>query len=147
MNDYNKYWCHKILNELLKMPVSKPFRAPVDPVHDDAPDYLKKIKHPMDFSKIKQNLVLNSYKTPQEFISDVHLISKNTRTYNGKDSYFAACGDIIDEYVDEQFKDKSNSYDEEWNKNLERAISELREHIESAPKYKQLLKFSATINQ
>lgn len=140
MNEYNRWWCLKVWNELTRMAISKPFRNPVDPVNDDAPDYFKKIKQPMDFTKIKQNLVNNVYTTPEQFVSDVHLISSNTKLYNGKDSYYAACADIIDDYVDSQYKEKCTSYDEEWDKNLDRAIRELREHIYKAPKIHKIAK-------
>ncbi|EAX90507.1 Bromodomain containing protein [Trichomonas vaginalis G3] len=134
MNEYNRGWCWKVLNEINRMPISKPFRLPVDPVHDDAPDYLQKIKHPMDLSKIKQNLNSGIYTKPQQLVDDIHLIASNTRLYNGEDSFFAACADIIEEYIDQQLKDKCNSYDEEWTQNLDRIIAALRKHIEKAPK-------------
>lgn len=133
MNEYNRGWCWKVVNEINRMPISKPFRLPVDPVHDDAPDYFDKIKKPMDLAKIKQNLNNNVYTNPQQLVDDIHLITANTRKYNGPDSYFGAFADIIDDYIDQQFKEKSNSYDEEWTEKLNFVIGNLRKHLEKVP--------------
>ena len=133
MNEYNRGWCTKILNDLIRMPISQPFRLPVNPSLDNAPDYFEKIKKPMDLSKVKQNLNAGLYKTPQEFVDDLKLILNNAREYNGP-SIFTDITDVIEQWIDEQYSNKCDSYDTEWTQNLDRIVKRLRKHIENAPK-------------
>ena len=134
MNEYNRGWCTKILNDLIRMPISQPFRQPVDPVLDNAPNYFEKIKKPMDLSKVKQNLNAGVYKNPQQFVDDLKLILNNAREFNGEDSIFAPITQVIEQWIDEQYANKSDSYDAEWTQNLDKIVERLHKHIENAPK-------------
>ena len=52
------------------------------------PDYLDHIKHPMDFSTIRQRIDAQAYNNFQQFESDFNLIIDNCMKYNSKDTYF-----------------------------------------------------------
>lgn len=133
MNEYDKSWCQKLLTEINKMPISEPFRRPVDPVRDGAPDYFEKVKHPMDFETMKKKLANEEYITVQNFIDDINLICDNAILYNKADSiYGLICNDIAAE-VQKFFYEKSDSLHQEWMKSLNKAVNELKEHMKHIP--------------
>lgn len=59
----------------------KPFRTPVDPVADGVPDYLEKVKQPMDLLTIKAKMDRRDYETSDAFAADVRLIVENCKSY------------------------------------------------------------------
>lgn len=52
------------------------------------PDYLDHIKHPMDFSAMRQRIDAQGYNNLEQFESDFNLIIDNCMKYNSKDTYF-----------------------------------------------------------
>ena len=52
------------------------------------PDYLDHIKHPMDFSTMRQRIDAQGYNNLEQFESDFNLIVDNCMKYNSKDTYF-----------------------------------------------------------
>ena len=78
--------CNDIMNEIRSHPVSEMFLEPVDPIRDGAPDYFKVIKKPMDLTTIQNKLDNRIYKNVQEWKDDMHLVTSNATTYNGKKS-------------------------------------------------------------
>lgn len=74
----------RLIDEIAKHPSSWPFVRPVKT--QDAPDYHKIIKHPMDTSKIKSNLNMGKYTSNYEVMKDIQLIFENCDLYNVKDS-------------------------------------------------------------
>lgn len=75
-------WCLTTLKTLKKHHEAGPFLQPVDPVALGIPDYLEKIKKPMDLSTIEQKLNQSNYSDPAEFVADVRLMLDNCFTYN-----------------------------------------------------------------
>ena len=133
MNDYDKSWCLKLLTELTKMPITAPFRQPVDPVRDNAPDYLKIITNPMDLGTMKKKLSNDEYHSVQSFIDDIKLICDNSKLFNGEKSlYGMICDDIITE-VQKFYCEKADNAHQEWLRSLNKAVSELHEHMKYAP--------------
>ena len=133
MNEYDKNWCLKLINDLSKMPITAPFRAPVDPIRDNAPRYLEIITHPMDFGTMKKKLARNDYLSVKEFIADIQLICDNAKKYNGETSMFVLIGDDVMSFVNRQLSEKANSTEEEWYKQLSKVTANLNEHMKSAP--------------
>lgn len=78
--------CMKILRSLLKQKNANAFKAPVDPVALNIPDYFNFIKHPMDFGTIEARLNAQPchYAHPDEFVSDVRLVFRNCYIYNAE---------------------------------------------------------------
>lgn len=72
-----------------------------------APDYLKVIKKPMDFTTIRGKIERNEYGHIDEFHYDVNLIGENAITYNQPNTvyYLAAqkLSTLIKYYMSEQF--------------------------------------------
>lgn len=133
MNEYDKSWCQKLLTELNKMPITDPFKRPVDPVLDNAPDYLKVVTHPMDFGTIKKKLTNEEYLTVQSFIDDIKLICDNAKLFNGEGSIYGLICDDIQAEVQKFYCEKTNNARQEWLKNLNKAVYELKEHMTLVP--------------
>ncbi|XP_060933270.1 bromodomain-containing protein 1 [Limanda limanda] len=75
-----------LLDQLQAKDQAKIFIQPVDLT--EVPDYLDHIKHPMDFSTIRQRIDAQAYSNFQQFESDFNLIVENCMKYNSKDTYF-----------------------------------------------------------
>ena len=58
-----------------------PFRDPVEPDEDGVPDYLDKVKRPMDLMTIKSKMDDKGYRDEGEFAADVRQIFTNCFTY------------------------------------------------------------------
>lgn len=52
------------------------------------PDYLDHIKHPMDFSTMRQRIDAQTYNNIEQFECDFNLIIDNCMKYNSKETYF-----------------------------------------------------------
>ncbi|RVD92594.1 transcription factor [Tubulinosema ratisbonensis] len=104
--------CKEILSKLKRSSNSIPFKEPVDPIKLGLPDYFDKIKHPMDLSKIKQNLDSNKYKTPEQFKDDIILMFNNCYTYNEENSHVYKCAKelqrLFDHHYSTQIEAKEN---------------------------------------
>jgi hypothetical protein len=75
-----KHDCNVLLNEMVSLPISQPFREPVSEI--EFPDYHRHIATPMDLSTVRESLHIGDYSSPLEFEKDVHLIFKNSKEYN-----------------------------------------------------------------
>ena len=75
-----KHDCNLLLNEIVALPFSQPFREPVSEI--EFPDYHRYIATPMDFSTVRESLHIGDYNSPLEFEKDVHLIFRNSKEYN-----------------------------------------------------------------
>lgn len=69
------------------------FRHPVDPIRDDAPDYLKIVKTPIDLATIRAKFDGGMYSTRDEFNEDVKLLISNCFLYNAHGSPVRKAGD------------------------------------------------------
>jgi len=74
--------CLELLKEFMKLPQSRWFLEPVDPVKLNIPDYPKIIKTPMDFGTIRMNLENNVYESLDQFAEDMRLVFRNAVTFN-----------------------------------------------------------------
>ncbi|XP_070135859.1 nucleosome-remodeling factor subunit NURF301 isoform X3 [Drosophila bipectinata] len=79
-----------------------PFMEPVDP--EEAPDYYKVIKEPMDLKKMGSKLESNAYTKLAEFIGDMTKIFDNCRYYNPKESSFYKCAEALESYFVQKIK-------------------------------------------
>ncbi|XP_069013026.1 bromodomain-containing protein 1 isoform X2 [Embiotoca jacksoni] len=75
-----------LLDHLQAKDQARIFTQPVD--IDEVPDYLDHIKHPMDFSTMRQRIDAQSYNNFDQFEDDFNLIVDNCMKYNSKDTYF-----------------------------------------------------------
>jgi hypothetical protein len=133
LSEYDRTWCTKLLADLTKWTISSPFRMPVDPIRDGAPNYPSIVKKPMDFHTMKKKLSGSEYNSVQEFVDDIQLICDNAKLFNGATSmYGLICDDIMAE-VHRQYSEKPTSLDDEWYKAMLKAGQALEEHLRQAP--------------
>jgi len=75
-----KHDCNELLNTLLEMEDSRPFRDPVD--EEEFPDYNRLITTPMDLTLVRESLRVGEYENPLEFQKDMMLMFSNSFQYN-----------------------------------------------------------------
>jgi hypothetical protein len=64
----------------------------VNPVSDGVPDYLEKVKKPMDLGTMKAKMDRKEYSDELEFLADMNQMFTNCYTYwSRKDPMWAAC--------------------------------------------------------
>ncbi|KAI1381891.1 Bromodomain-containing protein [Hypoxylon crocopeplum] len=90
-DDQKLNFCADLLTRMLSGPgfwtrLVGPFREPVRPIEDGVPDYLDKVKKPMDLGTIKTKMDRKEYDNEQEFLADVRLIFSNCFTYHQQNS-------------------------------------------------------------
>nr|XP_006007422.1 PREDICTED: bromodomain-containing protein 1 isoform X2 [Latimeria chalumnae]XP_014350869.1 PREDICTED: bromodomain-containing protein 1 isoform X2 [Latimeria chalumnae]XP_014350870.1 PREDICTED: bromodomain-containing protein 1 isoform X2 [Latimeria chalumnae] len=75
-----------VLDQLQEKDPSHIFAQPVN--LKEVPDYLDHIKHPMDFSSMRERMETQGYKNLDELEEDFNLIIDNCMKYNAKDTIF-----------------------------------------------------------
>uniref|UniRef100_A0A3B4A6L8 Uncharacterized protein n=1 Tax=Periophthalmus magnuspinnatus TaxID=409849 RepID=A0A3B4A6L8_9GOBI len=75
-----------VLEQLHAKDQARIYAQPVDV--NEVPDYLDHIKHPMDFSTMRQRIDGQVYRSFAQFEEDFNLIIDNCMKYNSKDTYF-----------------------------------------------------------
>lgn len=75
-------FCSGILKVLLKRREAGPFKEPVDWKKLQLPDYPQIVKHPMDLGTIEKCLNDGVYINPDDFVSDVRLVFRNSYLFN-----------------------------------------------------------------
>ncbi|KAJ1486592.1 Bromodomain-containing protein, partial [Baffinella frigidus] len=58
------------------------FNVPVDPVALKIPDYLEKVKRPMDLGTVKERLSKGYYASADQFQDDINLVWDNALLFN-----------------------------------------------------------------
>ncbi|KAK4876450.1 hypothetical protein RN001_012872 [Aquatica leii] len=86
----------KLIKQLQCHKSAWPFMEPVDP--NEAPDYYRVIKEPMDLQKIENKITEQTYNKLSEFIGDMTKIFDNCRYYNPKESPFFKCAESLEAY-------------------------------------------------
>lgn len=90
-------FCDDLLNRMLSGPgfwtrLVGPFKEPVDPATDGVPDYLDKIKRPMDLGTMKAKMDAHGYTSDEEFLGDMQQMFNNCYTYwKPGDPMYIAC--------------------------------------------------------
>ncbi|OBZ89628.1 Bromodomain and PHD finger-containing protein 3 [Choanephora cucurbitarum] len=83
----------KLLDNIEKRDAYGLFLEPVN--LDLVPDYLKVIKHPMDFSTMRKKIEDGTYTEADAFRSDFNLIVANAKLYNAADTIYWKSADKI----------------------------------------------------
>lgn len=93
----------KVVSTVMKMKIAGPFVQPVNPVTDACPDYLERIKNPMDYGTVRNRLLSGKhYKSPKQVSRDVRLIAKNCILYNTADHPFSRYATELERKFDAQ---------------------------------------------
>uniref|UniRef100_A0A8C8DZN9 Bromodomain PHD finger transcription factor n=1 Tax=Oryzias sinensis TaxID=183150 RepID=A0A8C8DZN9_9TELE len=92
----------RILRSLQAHKMAWPFLEPVDT--NDAPDYYRVIKEPMDLSTMEERLLKRAYVKLTEFVADMTKIFDNCRYYNPSDSPFYQCAEVLENFFVQKLK-------------------------------------------
>ncbi|XP_069386787.1 nucleosome-remodeling factor subunit BPTF isoform X7 [Paralichthys olivaceus] len=92
----------RTLRSLQAHKMAWPFLEPVDP--NDAPDYYRVIKEPMDLSTMEERLQKREYVKLTEFVADMTKIFDNCRYYNPSDSPFYQCAEVLENFFVQKLK-------------------------------------------
>uniref|UniRef100_A0A4W6FTQ3 Bromodomain PHD finger transcription factor n=1 Tax=Lates calcarifer TaxID=8187 RepID=A0A4W6FTQ3_LATCA len=92
----------RILRSLQAHKMAWPFLEPVDT--NDAPDYYRVIKEPMDLSTMEERLQKREYVKLTEFVADMTKIFDNCRYYNPSDSPFYQCAEVLENFFVQKLK-------------------------------------------
>ncbi|XP_055631397.1 nucleosome-remodeling factor subunit NURF301 isoform X2 [Toxorhynchites rutilus septentrionalis] len=92
----------KLIKQIQQHKSAWPFMEPVDP--DEAPDYYRVIKEPMDLQKVESKVNSQTYNTLSEFIGDMTKIFDNCRYYNPKESQFYRCAESLESFFVQKIK-------------------------------------------
>lgn len=76
----------QLLQSLVNVPDSDPFRAPVDWQAFNLLDYPVLIKKPMDLGTVKKKIFNNNYENVEDCLEDIYLIWRNAKIYNPKEN-------------------------------------------------------------
>ncbi|KAI1326241.1 putative Bromodomain testis-specific protein [Xylariaceae sp. FL0255] len=101
-------FCSNLLDRMLSGPgfwtrVVGPFKEPVRPVEDGVPDYLDKVKRPMDLDTIKRKMDTGCYETASQFEADVKQIYENCFAYWGRDHDMSVAADRFQKHFEEKY--------------------------------------------
>ncbi|GAB0089853.1 nucleosome-remodeling factor subunit NURF301 [Sergentomyia squamirostris] len=92
----------KLIKQITTHKNAWPFMEPVDP--QEAPDYYKVIKDPMDLVKVEERIDTKWYTTLSQFIADMTKIFDNCRYYNPKESPFYKCAESLEAFFVQKIK-------------------------------------------
>eukprot|EP01029_Cantina_marsupialis_P027728 TRINITY_DN773271_c0_g1_i1.p1 TRINITY_DN773271_c0_g1~~TRINITY_DN773271_c0_g1_i1.p1 ORF type:complete len:187 (+),score=31.96 TRINITY_DN773271_c0_g1_i1:58-618(+) len=95
MNETIKSKCLDLIKELRRHKKVDPFLEPVLWKEWKLFDYPKIIKKPMDLRTLEKNLMLDIYKTPEQFVSDLNKIWDNCQRYNDESSSYHKSAGIL----------------------------------------------------
>ena len=76
-------FCDKLLSDLMRQRDLFCFKQPVDPIKDNAPNYLDVIKNPMDLTTLQRNLKLGKITSVNDFKNKLDSVWNNCITFNG----------------------------------------------------------------
>ncbi|KAG6222967.1 hypothetical protein E4U26_004879 [Claviceps purpurea] len=101
-------FCADLLTRMLSGPgfwtrLVGPFRDPVEPSEDGVPDYLDKVKNPMDLSTMKAKMDRREYATEQDFLADMRQIFENCFTYWRKGDPMYMAGEKLQKTFEDKF--------------------------------------------
>ncbi|KAI1079175.1 putative Bromodomain testis-specific protein [Whalleya microplaca] len=104
-------YCDNLLTRMLSGPgfwtrLVGPFKEPVRPIEDGVPDYLDKIKTPMDLGTVKKKMDRKEYTTEEEFLADVRQIFENCYTYWGHESGMGEACQKLQSTFEEKYRQR-----------------------------------------
>lgn len=132
MREDEKKFCKRLYSAIWEMPISAPFRFPVDPVLDKAENYFDLIKKPMDLTTLRLKLKNNNYNTIDEFVADMRLICDNARLYNGAQSFYGMMSDDIQTEINKLLKKRQKELTSPY-KTAGELIQRMKTFLDLAP--------------
>ncbi|OHT03739.1 Bromodomain containing protein [Tritrichomonas foetus] len=105
----------EIIDDLLTHPIAQIFSIPVDPELDEVPDYLEKVKNPMDLNTVRQKIVDGKYNgSIDDFKNDVNQIWENAEIYHGRPSLEVFMADRLKKIFTRKLEAVETKAHEDW---------------------------------
>jgi len=92
-----------LLSQVKSHSSSWPFLKPVEA--NEAPDYYDHIKYPMDLKTMNERLKNKYYINKRLFIADMQRIFNNCRAYNGSETEYYKCANVLERFFWNKLKD------------------------------------------
>jgi transcription initiation factor TFIID subunit 2 len=124
--------CARVTQKLLSCPLSLFFRKPVDPVLDNVPTYLERIRSPMDLGTVLSKLESNRYASVDEWAADVRLVWENAVKFNGGKSTIGVFALDLASRFEEYLAEVPTSEWHQWALRLRRTQAKLAAYLEGA---------------
>ena len=125
--------CLKLIDKLMKWKICEQFIEMVDPVRDQAPNYLKVVTTPMSLQEVKNRLLGKRYRDVSEFTRDVNLIWENAKNYNGVGHIYTNCAMEASIWFKKKTKHFPETIEEEWMAKMQKATREFYDAIMHPP--------------
>lgn len=93
----------QVLSQIKNHNSSWPFLKPVE--EDEAPDYYDHIKYPMDLKTMTERLKSKYYINKRLFIADMQRIFNNCRAYNGSETEYYKCANLLERFFCSKMRD------------------------------------------
>lgn len=113
MDEYERNWCRRLVEKLIKMPLSLPFRDNPN-ANNQIPNYKSIIQKPMWLNKIKEKLDRNEYKSATEVKEDLKRVCKNAIKFNNQNSPAGQMALDMKNEIIKNFAEKPSSKSNEW---------------------------------
>lgn len=111
---------------------------PVNPDHENCPDYKRVITHPMDLGTLSNRVYLDYYKNFNDIWKDLGYVFKNCRLYNSNESAdIRVLCDTLREYAKLLYRQWYKLQTERYEQNKVESLSKQQEYITSNPGEKE----------
>lgn len=122
MNDFDKCWCSRMLDNLQKMPITEP---------------LKKIKADkdndgFDFDFFSERISKNKYQSVTQFSDELMLALKRIKDTLSQDDYLILILEEIENIICKKLKNKPKNAQEKYKKKLCKLTKLISTHIEES---------------
>ncbi|KAK8860852.1 hypothetical protein M9Y10_012544 [Tritrichomonas musculus] len=124
--------CIQITETMYNKPSCFIFRAPVDPVRDQVPNYFDVIKDPQDLGTILERLQNKEYSSIQSWKHDMDLVWDNAKAFNGPFSIVSSIAVCMKGRFEKIYQNTFMT-PKEWNNRINELFSKLNVVMKAAP--------------
>ena len=133
ISDFLKQKCILIMDRIMKRPCFTVFLNPVNPDEDGARGYYDVVRHPIDLSQIKQNLINNKYKDIEQWAIDMRHIWSNAEKFNKKESIMCSFALEFKKHFRKEYKLLKTYIFKKWTKEASNLKNKLDLLLDSPP--------------
>jgi len=89
-------FCQSLITRIMKLKEAAPFRGPVDPIRQRAPNYYNVIKKPMDLGTIYRRIQNKYYWKADECVQDFKQMIANCKVFNNQGDLVVMWAEVIE---------------------------------------------------
>ena len=136
LNEVQLKFMRHVINKLIQLPISRSFLDEVD--DREVPEYKKKIQKPIWLRKILMKIDQREYITFDQWRTDVHLIWRNARKFNGEEHWLTRMAAEIRDRFEEWAKIIPSTEAEEWAHKIRKHHERYRKLMDQKPCGKEI---------